>query len=446
MAARAMEVFAAMLDHADYEFGRIIEALKQTGELDNTIIIAVSDNGTSAEGGLAGSFNELLMGQVDWAENLQHFDNWGGPDTYPHYPVGWAAAGNTPFRYYKQSAHEGGTRVPMLMSWPKGIARQGELRNQFHHVNDIVPTLLDLIGIAPPEEVDGVKQQPMDGISFRYTFDDERVATRKQVQYFELWGNHGIWADGWKAEVLARDKPWDVFTRVDYENPVWELYHVAEDFNERINVAEKYPEKLKELQKLFEQQAIKNNVYPIGPDFMQEKIAFMQKVLRDNNGRFNYYEGTARINNEQAPPINLMPFTLAATLATSDKRDGVIFALGGAEGGFALYIKDNKPAFAYNFLGRGVTTIASDDALPDGAVEITLSLDRQSPTAGNVVIGINGKNVAQGLLENLGTRFPTHETLDIGHDSGSHVSKDYRDSAVMAKGVINQVDFQMVQP
>lgn len=447
MGAKAMEAFAAMLEHTDAEFGRIVESLRVTNMLDNTIIIAVSDNGASAEGGLAGSFNELLMGQVDWEENLEHIDTWGTADSYPHYPVGWAAAGNTPFKYYKQSAHEGGTRVPMLISWPKGINSHGGLRNQFHHINDIVPTLLDMVGIDAPDQVDGIKQQRMDGVSFRYAISDEKAATTKQAQYFELWGNHGIWSDGWKAAVLMRPKPWDVFTPVSFDNPVWELYHVDEDFNERINVADKYPEKLAQMQALFEREAQRNNVYPIAPDSIKEMYARLNKMVKDKNGHFEYQASAVRIPGVLAPPINLFSFSGNAELELDKSvSDGVVFAYGGAEGGLTLYLKNKKPIFAYNYVGRNTVYIRSNKKLPNGAINIDFKLTKTDRTSGLFTLLVNGKPVAQGQLNNLGSRLPTHETFDVGMDSGSAVSPEYQGYGAMASGIIKKVSFDIKLP
>lgn len=440
MAARAMEVFAAMLDHADYEFSRILQALEQTGELDNTVIVVLSDNGASAEGGLAGSFNELLMGQLDWDDNLQHFDDWGGPLTYPHYPVGWAAAGNTPFRYYKQSAHEGGTRVPMLVSWPAGIEGPGGIRGQFHHVNDIVPTLLDIAGVEAPESVDGVKQQAMDGGSFRYAFNDGSAPTRKSVQYFELWGNQGIWADGWKAEAILRPEPWDVFTRHSLEDIQWELYHVDEDFNERTDLAPQYPEKLAAMQALFEREAIRNNVFPMAPDPMKVMVTQMQERLAARGGIFEFYPATSRLPLPLAPPINVLPFRAEVKLNhMSPSTDGVIFAHGGNEGGFALYLTGGKPVFAYNFAGNTVSFIRSDAMLPEGAVTLGLSLNRTSPGEGTLTMSIDDRTLASGTLGKLGTRLPSHETFDVGADWGSPVSPEYDDNGEMPPGVVEKL-------
>jgi arylsulfatase A-like enzyme len=447
MAARAMEVFAAMLDHSDHEFGRIVDSLRRTGQLENTVIIVVSDNGASAEGGLAGSFNELLMGQVDWDDNLQHFDDWGGPDTYPHYPVGWAAAGNTPFKYYKQSAHEGGTRVPMVISWPAGISDKGGFRGQFHHVNDIVPTLLDIAAVTAPAKVDGVPQQPMDGTSFRYALNDAAAPTTKKVQYFELWGNRGIYADGWKAVALLRPEPWDVFKRLQMDQVSWELYHVDEDFNERVDLAAKHPQKLAELQQLFDQEAVRNNVYPLAPDPMKVMMGQMQARLRQRQGEFEFYPRTSRVPGTLAPPINILPFAGSATLHNvSASTNGVIFAYGGNDGGLALYLQEGVPVFAYNRAGAEITYIRGTRPLPPGSSTLAFDMNKSSATDGEFSMSVDGKQFANGKLVRLGSRVPTHETFDIAADWGSQVSPQYSHKGEMPADVVEKVTISILQP
>ncbi|MFA5496322.1 MAG: arylsulfatase [Porticoccaceae bacterium] len=447
MAARAMEVYAAMLDHADHEFGRIVAALRETGTLDNTLILVVSDNGTSAEGGIAGSFNELLMGQVDWAENLERIDDWGSDKTYPHYPVGWAAAGNTPFKHYKQSSFEGGNRVPMLVHWPRGIHKTGEIRSQYHHVNDILPTVLDITGIGAPDSVAGVEQQPMDGISFRYAFDDATASTRKQHQYYELWGNHGLWANGWKANVQLRKTPWDVFKPVSLDDAVWELYHVDEDFNERFDLAESHPEKLAEMQQLFDQLARDNNVYPLLPDFIADAQQRLMQSLREREGRFVLRPGTERLPHVLAPPINLFSFTSETILDNEDKvADGVIYAFGGSDGGYTLYIEDGRPVFAHNHMRRDTTFIRGKQRLAAGTSTLSFSLHKTGPTTGTGTLAVNGKVVAEGELKNLGDRLPSHETFDVGIDWGSTVVAQNTANGRMPTGIIRQVDIRIDLP
>ena len=223
--ARQMEVFAASLSHADAQFGRMLDALEKSGELDNTIVVITSDNGASAEGAHHGTYNEHLFMNARNAtveENLAFLDQWGGPKTWPHYSMGWAVAGNTPFRYYKQTTYEGGTRVPMVMAWPKGIAARGETRGQFTYVTDIAPTVMELAGVPLAETINNVKQSPMEGLSFAYTLADPKAADRKQAQYYEMFGNKGIWSGGWTAITRHRTETWDMTANKPHNEP-WEL-------------------------------------------------------------------------------------------------------------------------------------------------------------------------------------------------------------------------------
>ncbi len=440
LARRQMEAFAGMLDHTDEQFGRIISALEAIGKLDNTIIVVLSDNGASAEGGLAGTFNEgtLTMGQASWEDNLKFYDQWGGPKTYPHYAVGWAVAGNTPFKYYKQSAYDGGNRVPMLISWKKGIKESG-LRPQFHHVSDVVPTILDLAKIQQPEVANGVKQRPMDGISFRYAFEEEDAPTEKQVQYFELWGNRGIWADGWKANLQIRI-PWTVFERPDVDGGEWTLYHVNEDFNERINLADSHPEKLEEMKNLFHQEAQKNQVYPLLPDSHSALAEKTARQLKDRDYRFVYGPDSIRIPSILSPPLAQMSFEATANLNyQSGDKSSVLFSHGGDDGGFALYIKDGKPVFVYNMKGIQRSYLESSKELPNGASKVTLVVDRVGQRA-DIHIDVEDETVAQRSFDHL-TWPAGHESFDVGADYGSPVSEEYAPRTPSRPGLIQRLTF-----
>ncbi len=449
LAARAMEAFAAMLDHADHQFGRILKALEEAGELDNTIILVTSDNGASAEGGLAGSVNEILMGRGTWEDNLPFLDAWGGPDTYPHYPVGWAAAGNTPFKYYKQSAFEGGHRVPMVINWPRGLAAKGELRPQFHHVNDILPTVLDLVGITAPSAVAGVTQQPMDGISFRYALADPQAPDRKKVQYFELWGNHGLWADGWKANLQLRPEPWNIFSKPRLEDARWELYHVAEDINERVNLAASYPEKLAEMQALFHREAERNNVYPLLDDLGLVFAAARERQLSDleaRGGRYTYLPGTARVPMSVAPPLGDFPFTAKVTLRDGAATDGVLFAQGGSDGGVALYLSGGRPILVVNHLGLSLDRIEAAGALPAGSVTLEVHLSPLGSGGAEVRLRANGVLLAEGKVSRFPVRMGPQETFDLGADYGSQVDPDRSVDQVIAEGLIQHFEVDIHRP
>ncbi|MHC4724199.1 MAG: arylsulfatase, partial [Planctomycetota bacterium] len=290
--ARQMEAFAAQMELVDHQIGRILEHLERIGELDNTLIFVTADNGASGEGGLAGTFNEtyVLNGlQTEFEANMRHYDNWGDATTYPHYHAGWAMAGNTPFRYFKQSEHRGGQHDALVVHWPKGIKAKGEIRTQYHHIIDIAPTILEAAGVEMPETYHGVEQQPMDGVSMLYSFNDADAPNRKQRQYYEMFGNRAIWVDGWKAVTLhAKRMPWIVNVVLPFEQDEWELYHVAEDFSESTNLAEKHPDKLEELKKIFDDEAWKYNVYPLYDDMIM-RLAKQQSRLFGDQKEFVYY-------------------------------------------------------------------------------------------------------------------------------------------------------------
>ena len=265
--ARQMEVYAGFGEHTDHEVGRLVDALETMGEMDNTLFLyVVGDNGASAEGGPEGTYNEMMAfsGIIGKASQMMdHIDDWGSPSTFPHYAIGWAWAGDSPLQWTKQVAsHFGGTRNGMVVHWPKGIKAKNELRSQFTHAVDIAPTVLEAAGLPFPHIVNGTEQTPFSGVSFLYTFDDAKAPERHTTQYFEMFGNRAIYHDGWIA-CTRHSIPWLMVPLPPVNEDVWELYHVSEDFSEADNLAEKYPEKLKELQKLFDEEAVKNHVYPI---------------------------------------------------------------------------------------------------------------------------------------------------------------------------------------
>jgi len=449
MASRMMEAFAAMLDHADEQFGRLLSALDEMGKLDNTIVVVLSDNGASAEGGLEGAYNEMLLGKVGWQENLKYFDKWGGPETYPHYPVGWAAAGNTPFRYYKQSAFEGGNRVPLIIHWPNGIKHHGEYRNQYHFISDVVPSLLQMAEITPPKSVAGVAQKPMDGTSFSYAFDDADAPNRKHVQYYELWGNRGIWADGWKANIQIRPKPWEIGTnKLSVDAVPWELYNLNQDFNERHNLATELPEKLKEMQALFDQEAKKNQVYPLAPDYMKAAMQRLMDNLESRDNVFTYDQSITRIPAMMAPPVNYLPFELNITLNNEDDvKQGVIFSLGGDGAGLAMYLQDGKPILAHNHMLHPLTELKSSDAIPTGIVHLKATFKRKGRSSdADVTLNMEDKVVASGKLIGLSDMFPLEESFDVGVDYASPVIAGYPARQPLPDDFIKQVKFEFDIP
>lgn len=432
LAARQMETFAGYLDYADHEFGRIVESLHALGELDNTIIVITSDNGASGEGGIAGTHNEIRMSngmQTGWDINDKYREAWGNAETHPHYSIGWAMAGNTPFRYFKQLVHFGGIRDPLVIAWPKGIPQGGGIRSQFHHISDVVPTLLEAVGVPQPAEVDGVKQQPVDGTSMLYTFSQPEAPTRKQKQYFEMFGNRGIWAGGWKAEVAHNPRPWEIFADRPFEQDVWELYHTDRDFNELHDLAKSNPKKLEEMKKLFDEEAKRNNVYPLrpAPDAMTQVIVAKDR-LKANQGHFEYAGDTVgRLPALLAPPVLNRSYAINAEITpAADRATGVIVAEGGGDAGYALYLKDGVPVFCYNYFDEETTFIRGSASLPAGKSMVRFEFTRTGPNTGKGVLSVNGQAVGEGVIPHtVPARHSVTETFDIGRDEGSQVSREY---------------------
>ncbi len=433
--ARQMEVFAAMLTHVDEQIGKMIEALKRTGQYDNTLIFVTADNGSSGEGGLAGTFNEtyVLNGlQTPFDANMSHYDDWGGPNTYPHFHAGWAMAGNTPFKYFKQIVHNGGIADALVITWPKGIKSKGEVRNQYHHITDIGATILDVTGTPFFEEIDGHEQMGLDGMSMKYSFDDNDAPTNHPEQYYELFGNRAIYKDGWKAVTIhANRMPWNLNKMQAFESDVWELYHIDEDFSESHNVADEYPEKLEELKARWEELAWENNVFPLHDDMIQ-RIAKQQGRLFGDRKVFTYYfPGAQRIAEKASVPVKGKSHTIETTLNLTGKEEGVIIACGGFTGGYTLFIKDNKVYYDYNYY-HGLYYSLESPSLPSGNVDIKFNFIEtggvtEGLPGGKGELYINGTLVDETDLPDMHiSTFSLSETFDIGIDNGTAVSTKYR--------------------
>jgi arylsulfatase A-like enzyme len=427
--ARQMEVFAAQMEWVDLQIGRVVDTLERIDELDNTLIFVTSDNGASGEGGLAGTFNEtyVLNGlQTPLEANLRAQEDWGRENTYPHYHAGWAMAGNTPFRYFKQAEHRGGQTDHMVVHWPEGIKAKGEIRSQYHHISDIAPTIMDVVGIEVPEEYHGVKQQPMDGVSMAYAFDNAKATNKKQRQYYEMFGNRAIWVDGWKAVVLhANRMPWNANVVLPFENDEWELYHVAEDFSESTNLADTYPKKLEELKKIFDEEAWKYNVYPLYDD-MIKRIGAQQDRLFGDQKEFVYFApGAVRIAEKSSAPVKNRAHTIETNVDLKGNEEGVIVACGGMTGGYTMFIKDNRLFYDYNFLD-GVHYILKSPPLPKGKTDLKFSFTRTKPFGGEGELYINGKKVDEVDMPQMHiATYSLAETFDVGRDTGTQVSKKY---------------------
>jgi arylsulfatase len=440
--AHMMEVYAASLAYCDSNIGRVIQAVEDTGELDNTIIIYIQgDNGASGEGTLQGMANEVAVAANGVEESVPYLlsimNDLGGPTTYNHYPVGWAHAMNTPFQWTKQVAsHFGGTRNDLVISWPKHIKQTGEVRAQFSSVIDIVPTILEVAGIKAPTMINGVKQTPIAGTSLVYTFDDAKAPTRHTTQYFELLANRGIYQDGWMANTTPLQLPWAKSNPgVRTPNPddyQWELYHVAEDFSQANNLAAQNPAKLKELQAVFDSEAKKYNVYPLDSDLAGRFDVRLRPSLTRGRSTFTYYPGTIRVPEGAAPDTKNKSFTITAEVEIPDGgAEGVLATQGGRFGGWGLLLMDGKPEFDYALSQQPQHKyrVTSNKKLAPGKHTIKLDFQYDGTgygKGGTGTLSVDGKQVAQGRIEHtIPIRFSLDETMDIGEDTGTPVVEDY---------------------
>ena len=448
---RQMETFAGFAAHTDHEIGRLITQLETIGALENTLLFyIVGDNGSSAEGGPEGTYNEMmaLNGIVGKAEQMmEHLDTWGDPTTYPHFSIGWAWATNTPFQWTKQVAsHFGGTRNGMVMHWPKGIKAKGEIRSQFHHVIDVAPTALEAAKIPQPKVVDGIKQRPMDGVSMLYSTDKADAPDQRTTQYFEMFGNRAIYHNGWVA-AARHSIPWVNAPLPPVSQDVWELYHVAEDFSQAVNLADKNPAKLKELQAVFEKEALRNHVLPIDDRRVERfnpAIAGRPDLL---NGRKSLivYPGMTGLMENVFINVKSVAHTVTADIEIPDaSTNGVIVAQAGAFGGWALYMKDGQVRHEYNFFGLERTQISTNKPLPPGKHQLRYEFipDAAKPgTGGKSILSVNGEKVAEGHIPKTQPFvFSGDEGADVGIDGETAVSQDYQPNQASAfTGKILQV-------
>jgi arylsulfatase len=448
---RQMETFAGFAEHTDHEVGRLVAQLEAIGALDNTVFYyIVGDNGASAEGGPEGSYNEMmaLNGIIGKAEQMMnHIDTWGGPTTFPHFAIGWAWAGNTPFQWTKQVAsHFGGTRNGMVLHWPKGIKAKGEIRSQFHHVVDVAPTVLQAAKLPQPKVVNGIKQRPMDGVSMLYSADNAKAAERRKTQYFEMFGNRGIYHEGWVA-CTRHSIPWDATAKVPALNDdVWELYNVNEDFSQANDLAQKYPEKLKELQAVFLKEAVRNNVLPIDDRRVERfnpAIAGRADLLGGRTSLTVYPGMTGMLENAFINVKGVHHTVTAEVEVKDDKAQGVIIAQAGYFGGWVLYMKDGKVHHEYNFFGLERTNVATPTALAPGKRTIVYQFvpDAAKPgTGGRSILSVDGKKVAEGKIPKTQPfLFSGDEGTDVGLDGETNVSNDYKQGNNAFTGRINKV-------
>ena len=427
VASRFMEANAGFLAHADLQVGQVVRALEEIGELDDTLFVyIVGDNGASAEGGLLGSWNYFAGIQgvpENTARDLDRLDQIGGPQSYPHYPAGFAWALDTPFQWAKTIAsHLGGTRNPLVIHWPKGMRAHGELRSQFSHVNDIMPTILEAIGRSSPEVRDEKPTQPFDGTSLVYSFDDASAKSRHQTQYFEVFGHRAIYHDGWMASAFRGRAPWrvlDPITRPLSEDP-WELYDLEHDFSQGRDLAAKEPERLRALQALFETEAARNGVLPLGDD---TPGAGLPKLHQDRR-HFVFYEGAVGIPESGAPPIPNRSYEIRAQIEIPrEDVSGVIVTEGGGVAGWALYVDhERRPVYHYNFFDEERMTIVGKQPLPVGSATLryVFESDGGIGKGGTGKLYVGERLVGEARISRTASRFfSIDETFDVGTDTGS---------------------------
>ena len=435
VAIRLMEKFAAYTSQTDHLVGRVLDSLRDIGQLDNTLVIwEIGDNGSSMEGALNGTFNEMIgINGVpeDISFAVKHIDEIGGPNAYNHFPVGWAWAMNTPFQWGKQIAsHFGGTRNPVVISWPNRIKDKGGVRTQFHHVIDLVPTILEAAHITAPTELNGVKQKPIEGVSMMYSFDDAKAKGQRPTQYFEMFGNRALYHEGWIAVCRHGRLPWENIGSYDFNKDTWELYNVEQDFSEANDVAAQNPDKLKQLQDLFLVEAKKYNVLPLDDRFIERANPDLRPSLIEGRTSFTYFAGATRIPESSAANVKNKSHTIVATVDMPKQGgDGVLVAVGGIVGGYALYLRDRKPIYEYNWFGQARYRIASSESLPAGpaTVRVEFVSDGGFGKGGNVELYVNDKKVGQGRVDKtIPGRYSADETFDIGMDTGTPVGTAYK--------------------
>jgi len=448
--AHQMEVYAGFGEYCDDEIGRLFAGLKETGQFENTLIFyIIGDNGTSAEGGMVGMFNEMTYfnGVSETVqEQLKHYDEWGGPSTYPHMAAGWAVAGDTPFTWTKQiPSNYGGTRNPVIVSWPKHLRAINEVRTQWHHVIDVAPTVLEAAHLPEPTSVNGTVQSPIEGVSMLYSFENPKAVSPHKTQYFEIMGNRGIYHDGWFAGTIHR-APWEQMPRRKLQDDIWELYDTRADFSLVNDLAAANPAKLKEMQNLFIEEAIKNRVLPIDDRVLERVNAATagRPDLMGDRTSLTLYEGMVGMSENVF--INVKNRSLSITAEVQIPQggaNGVILAQGGRFGGWSLYLKDGKPTYCYNFLGLQESRISAQQALAPGKATIRMNFDYDGGgigKGGTATLLVNGSKIATGRIEHTqGIIFSADETAGVGLDGATPVASDYKEGDNAFTGKILKV-------
>ncbi len=432
--ARQAEVFAGFLEQTDHEVGRLVTAIEDLGEMDNTLFIYIAgDNGTSGEGGPVGMFNEMTYfnAVAEKVEDLlPKLDQWGGPFTFPHMASGWSVAFDSPFSWMKQVASDfGGTRNGMVVHWPDAIPEGGELRSQFGHVIDIAPTILEAAMLPEPKSVNGTPQTPMAGTSLLYSFNDAGAKERHTTQYFEIFGNRAMYHDGWFARTIHR-APWETAGLPPLETDEWELYHVREDFSLSNDLADRNPDKLNELKALFDRDAERFNVYPIDDRVIERTnpaVAGRPDVMKGRTSLTLYDGMNGMLENTFLNVKNQSKRITAEVEIPAGGADGVLLTQGGRFGGWSLYMKDGKPAYTYNFLGLSRDVVAADEPIAAGKATIVLDFeyDGGGPGKGGMAtLSVDGQQVARGRIQRTQPNvFSADETADVGLDNQTPVAE-----------------------
>lgn len=429
--ARMAEVYAGFLSHADHQIGRLLDYLESSGQLDNTVIVVVSDNGASGEGGPNGSVNEnkLFNGIPDtMEENLKYLDELGSPNTYNHYPTGWAWAFNTPFKMWKRySNYEGGTADPLIVAWPAQVAPDGVKRRQYAHAIDIVPTLLECLDIQMPEVVKGYTQHPIEGVSFRRSLADPAADTGKQTQFFSMLGTRAIWHQGWKAAAVTPAAPnaWAGFSAQR-----WELFDTHADPTESHDLAAEHPQKLQELIDLWWSEAGRYHALPLESRDAVAILTTPRPELAPGRSRYVYYPGGAEVPESVAPNTRNRSFTIGAEVRIeTPEAGGVLFAQGARFGGHALYVKDGKLKYVYNWVGEFEQLVESTEQIPTGHVVLSASFEREGdsmPAEGTLTLHFDDRAVGQARIRTQPGKFSlAGEGLNVGRDGGEPVTDDY---------------------
>jgi arylsulfatase len=436
--ARMMEVYAGYLEHTDAQVGRVIDHIEGLGELDDTIVVVMSDNGASAEGGPRGSFNEMFFFNLEpesLEENLRRIDALGSPDAHGHYAWGWAWAGNTPLRRWKRETHEGGVTDPLIVHWPARLGRPGGVRHQYVHAIDLLPTLLDVIGIDAPDAIGGVTQSPIEGVSFAATLLDPDAPSLHVTQYYEMLGARAIYHDGWKA-VVFHPLPFVGYDGSDpslpFDEDPWELYHVAEDFSETVDLAPTHPEKLAEMIDLWWSEAAAHNVLPLN-----NRPGWGGDPRIPRRGQYVYRPGVVGLPEAVAPALRNRSWRISAEL--DGAAEGVIVSHGATSGGYLVFVHDGRLHYAHNMLGLSVTTVAADEPLPPGPVRVTVAFTPTGNHRGDIELRYDGRPVGRGSIERMVPVTYGMTGFDVGRQRGAPVLTAFPGPFAMPPGALGEV-------